>query len=41
MADGVRLYSQGDLESGHTDQGSAVGRAAHPQSGEFPCKFEN
>ncbi len=27
----------GDLEGGHTDQGSAAGRAAHPQSGEFLC----
>ena len=40
VAEGVRIYSQ-DLEGGHTDQGSAAGRAAHPQSGEFLCLEQN
>ncbi len=36
VAEGMALLS-GDLEGDHTHQGSAAGRAAHPQSGEFSC----
>ncbi len=32
---GCEALLSGDLEGGHTDQGSAAGRAAHPQSGEW------
>ena len=36
---GCKALLSGDLEGGHTDQGSAAGWAVHPQSGEWVMGF--